>query len=501
MIRSHFDKITETILNNKKNPYYFELQNFDRALSYQLNMAEQKLNIIFPKTRVRRGLINGLGTVIKGISGNLDANDAVHYDQILDDLKNNQQEIVTKLNTEISITTEIIKNFNNTVSFLKQNQEEIKSALSQTVFQLKELNFNFFNYLQARNVLDQINVCLNIILQLLNDIENAINFAKQRILHHSIIKPSELHTITKFVLKHNKPENLLFVEEAEIHKYYNVIDVDAYISGNRIVFILYFPIIYPTKFSHYHLYSIPTKKNTTIIPANSYLTMNEKYFQYTPTPCIDLHPGYYCTQNKLTDGTKHSDCTFQLLQLQDTYKDCQHIPISLSESFIEQVDNSKYIVVAPKEMKILTTCERTDFATLKGTFLVDIPSGCLFETENNRYRNDKHMIKNQPMFLPQIISELKNSTPQYTRIHLHKIRLDKVHELQKQQEQIKPLIPKFQETKSTKYWIIIIYLLIIPLCFYFIVKKLTRLNLCNRRATNRSTSAEDTNSPRTFIIP
>lgn len=141
MIRSHFDKITETILNNKKNPYYFELQNFDRALSYQLNMAEQKLNIIFPKTRVRRGLINGLGTVIKGISGNLDANDAVHYDQILDDLKNNQQEIVTKLNTEISITTEIIKNFNNTVSFLKQNQEEIKSALSQTVFQLKKSHY------------------------------------------------------------------------------------------------------------------------------------------------------------------------------------------------------------------------------------------------------------------------------------------------------------------------------------------------------------------------
>ena len=50
----------------------------------------QQIQNLFTK-RIKRGLINGLGSIIKSISGNLDQNDAEKYDNLIDQLKNNQK--------------------------------------------------------------------------------------------------------------------------------------------------------------------------------------------------------------------------------------------------------------------------------------------------------------------------------------------------------------------------------------------------------------------------
>lgn len=53
-----------------------ELDNTLATTNLKLNELQLKLNSLLPKRRNKRELINGLGTAIKFLTGNMDANDA-----------------------------------------------------------------------------------------------------------------------------------------------------------------------------------------------------------------------------------------------------------------------------------------------------------------------------------------------------------------------------------------------------------------------------------------
>lgn len=483
-LKRQYENVTLAIKDGLSHPYFFELDNFNKALSYQLNSAEQKFNSLNPTGRVKRGLINGLGTIIKSISGNLDANDAAHYDQAISDLENNQKEIVKKLNKEISLTTEIIENFNRTVTLIKNNQEVITSGLNKIRTELNKFIFQFNDYLETRNVLDQLSLILNIILQLLSDIENAITFARLGTLHNSIVKIDELESILQTILKYYSADQLIFSHVSNnTHRYYDLLEVEAYYSGTKIVFVIHFPIVHPETFSYYHLYSIPTQNLTTIIPKDTYLVMNENLYQYTSVPCIELHPNYYCPDNNLVYGVKNEDCIFQLLQLESTYKSCQQTPVQLTRNVIQQIDESHYIVIFPNQTKIRTICGRTDFTTLEGNYLINLPLGCQFETNDYNYINEKLLTNGQPMLLPEINIPHRTALTTLSKITIQDVQLDKIHELQKEQRRLGPVEILHSEKSWTNYWIIPVYIILISIGLYFTYRFIQRRRMRNPQPT------------------
>lgn len=283
ILKLAFKNVTEAIQIGLSYPYHIELENFIKGVSFQLNSAENKLNSLMPSIRVKRGLFNGLGNVIKVISGNLDADDALRYDEAISALQNSQQEIVNNLNQQISLTSDIIQNFNETMNLIKHNQDIIFSGIEKIRNSLNTFIFEFDDYLQTRNILDQLNLNINIILQILGEIENAIAFARLGILHTGIIKIEEMEKMVYTVLKFHTVDEILFQNlENDTYKYYGVLDVESYYSGTKIMY------------SYYHLYSIPTPNSTTIIPHNTYLIMNDDFYQYIQQPCIKLETSHYC---------------------------------------------------------------------------------------------------------------------------------------------------------------------------------------------------------------
>lgn len=465
---------------------------------YQLNSAEQKFNSLSPTGRVKRGLIDGLGTIIKSISGNLDANDAAHYDQAIFDLQNNQKEIVQKLNKEISLTTEIIENFNKTITLIKNNQKVITSGLNRIRSELNKFIFEFNDYLETRNILDQLSLTLSVILQLLSDIENAITFARLGTLHNSIVKIDELESILQTILKYYSSDQLIFSHISNnTHRYYDLLEIEAYYSGTKIVFVIHFPIVYPEIFSYYHLYSIPTQKLTTIVPKNTYLVMNENFYQYTSVPCIDLHPDYYCPDNNLMYGMKNQDCIFELLQLGSTYESCQQVPVQLTRNVIQQIDESHYIAIFLNQTKIQTICGRTDFTTLEGNYLITLPPGCQFQTNDYNYINEKLITKGQPMLLPEINIPPRSPVGTISKITIEDVQLDKIHELQNQQRKLGPVKFTYTQESWTNYWIIPIYVTLISIGLYFTYRFVQQ----KLRTPTPTTSEQPQARTRTFLTP
>ncbi|XP_044752899.1 uncharacterized protein LOC123312503 [Coccinella septempunctata] len=377
------------------------------------------------------------------------------------------------LNAGISLTGEVIENFNKTISVLRNNQKTISSQLEGISGKFDQLSDNFYMYIQIKNLMDQIGISISIIIELIDEIENAISFSRLGILHHSIIKFSELYSIINKTKNLYGSSNLIFVDEREYHRFYELIKVDAYFVEFRIVFVLHFPIVHPEPFSHYHLFSIPTINNTIIIPKNTYLTSNEKWYQYASSPCIDLHSLYYCENDKLNNGSEVEDCLFQLLQLQKSTGSCQNHPVETSKNVVQKIGNGRFIMLAPTGMKIRTVCRRTDVSTLKGNFLLNVPKGCHFENSQEKFYNDREILKGEPMYLPQIAAELNATTLTAFKIKLEDFSLDQIHKLKKKQEEIQPLMEKQKSTKSLhEVLIIIIYLLFFIIISYFGSRKI-----------------------------
>lgn len=77
----------------------------------KIQQLESKIDSLLPHVRNRRGLINGLGTILKSISGNLDDDDGQNILAELNKSRNRTDILIeaqnkqTYLNRDIIITT------------------------------------------------------------------------------------------------------------------------------------------------------------------------------------------------------------------------------------------------------------------------------------------------------------------------------------------------------------------------------------------------------------
>ena len=73
------------ILNHINKYDYFanELKTYENILKFNCEQLSNKIKII-TSHRNKRGIINGLGTIVKAITGNLDATVGSRYDELFE---------------------------------------------------------------------------------------------------------------------------------------------------------------------------------------------------------------------------------------------------------------------------------------------------------------------------------------------------------------------------------------------------------------------------------
>ncbi|CAH1962714.1 unnamed protein product [Acanthoscelides obtectus] len=119
-------KKTENVatLSRKYIEHYKHSANYLNVLYFLERKVDGKLNDIFPSTyetvpsfsvRIKRGLINGLGSIFKAITGNLDASDGEKFESLISDLQNDQNKLSEAINSQNTLSVELIDNFNKTI--------------------------------------------------------------------------------------------------------------------------------------------------------------------------------------------------------------------------------------------------------------------------------------------------------------------------------------------------------------------------------------------------
>lgn len=474
-LQNQIDSITyqyeklEDIINSSETEHKLPLFETYKHLSYEVNVVNQKLKSISPANRQKRGLINPLGSLVKYITGNLDQQDAKEINNNILELENKQNKIINKVNKQISLTSSLMTNINQTMTVVSKNQKAIENKINEIANDLQQTKSNYVHYLEIHEIMDQIKLNLDSLLNFLNDIENAISFASLKTLHHSIIPQNELKEIVKEFHNSHHNTQLLF-KQNEYLNYYEVVETNVFAIENRIVFSLDFPLVHSDTFEYYHLYSVPNKNQSIIIPPSTYLTLSTDLYQYQNEECIDLKPNYFCKNNNLLPIHENPDCITALLTLSNKLDQCQQVPVHIQKAMMEEIDSAHYIGIFPEEQRIQTNCVENEVSSMMGTHLFTVPPKCSIKTPKYEYKNEKDIFHGHPVTLDEIKS-VTIPVSKTKKIKLEKIPLDKLHELQLQSSTEDFL--EFTKIHQNTYinwlpWILITAVLIG--CIYFAIK-------------------------------
>ncbi|KAG5879509.1 hypothetical protein JTB14_004734 [Gonioctena quinquepunctata] len=192
--------------------------------------------------------------------------------------------------------------------------------------------------------------------------------------------------------------------------------------------------------------------------------------QYENAPCRNINPGYLCHSNSIQYDTTSKDCIAQILRLSDDAAFCQHVPVTINTTLIEQLTPGHYIAIFPEPTKISTHCSATKILVLHGTFLIELPTGCGFKIPRDAYINSKKVIREQPLTLPKIQTVPVHPKEEIKPIHLEKIPLDELHKLHDIQDHMTPLFYE-QDSDYTHLWTTPVYIAIAAsvgiLCFKY----------------------------------
>lgn len=473
-VSNHFD--SNNLYNVSKNEDFVtdnshkirDVVNYFKFINHTRMIISEKLEIILleNKSRQKRGVVNGLGSVVKFFIGNLDAYDGERYEKLLEHLKDRQNDIISQINAQYSVNTNIIVEFNRTVSIIEQNFNELSNKLLLINKQVKD----FIELEKLRDILNQLNILYNIVLSLVQDIENSLTFCKLGTLHPSIISAKELfHEIEK-VSKYYVNQFPLEPKLENIREFENLLEVSCKISANEIVYFLKLPIVEKTDYSLYKLISVPTKTGSgyvTIVPKVKYLLqqkldLGESNVIGLDSKCSNkMYNKFLCSSEQVTH--QEISCEKSIIQ-SSTTDGCKFISLELTENLVKWIPEMHYILaILPHQETIkIESQKETTTRTLQGIYLIN-PNSSKIIYKNNLLQYSSES-RGHPKFLD--INELNFETTQQPEfsIKLRTLDLEKIN--------LNNLTPIQKQTIFTineiSIWILLLYLILIIIVIYVI---------------------------------
>lgn len=450
-----------------------------------------------PSYKVKRGLLNPLGSIIKLITGNLDNDDAIKYNKLIEKVKTQQYNI----NQKITLTSEIVKGLINVTQVIDSNLSKLNENIKNLDVKIESKTArDHFNYVE-NCIVNTYNLLLHNfqnIFSKLNEIETAVAFSRVGILHQSIIESDKLIVLLKQIERSHKllysvlPENLVRIEETIIIK--------SYYSESKITFILEIPLIKPDTYSYYKLIPIPVIiKNHTliIIPKYPYLIAKGLRIKSFAQPCQEIEKSrFLCTEE---NGSRlvEDACITDLMRYANNINSCKQIPIKIEDFKIEPLQQNRWIIYTKSDAVLSKVCDNEIFRqTLRGTYILTLNDLCNVQVHNvtlqihnttvEKVIYEKLPIIKLPRITPSIPMGIKHLNLE--GVDLKNIRF-LAHNLQNSEINSESGNNGLLTVKSVSVWTLILYVILtISLIIIIYKHKNILLKFFYRNSPNHSSS-------------
>lgn len=464
-------RIRDIFIDICSNYYTFRLKQSNisesttiiKQIDYTIDIIESKLTylgleIVGVRTsyRQKRGLINGLGSIIKAITGNLDQDDAMKFEN---EIRNVQSSINNNINNQrktLSIMREFMKDYENNLKHIENNQKEIYTTIDKFSTQLSNLESKVL----TNKIFSEIKGSLQQLYNRLETLENAITFSHLGKMHPSIIDPIYLIEELNFIQNEIKTNLVISPNLKNIHLWEKVITVKAYDTNQTLNFILEIPLVAKQTFNLLHLYSIPNNNNTLLIPKNPLLILGNNEFAYPHEPCEEIKEDYViCRHLNWQTLSQSNDCIAQLIQHLEPHN-CTYVTANLENDIIHQIKENSWIILIKKEEVIKTTCgNEITYRQSKGAFLITVDNNCeVLIGERTLSTHRKNINIEETIPLPHVYQTPKLSP---YKIKLEDMELDNLKNTMKQIDTLPTYEDNLQIISNTPSWL--------SICLYIIL--------------------------------
>lgn len=310
-----------------------------------MEIAQKNLNQILPK-RKTRGLIDGLGTVIKDITGNLDNQDLKDIQHALNILDQSQNDLQINNNKQLIINEQLITRMNDLKNTIDANLKEINKVILRTTGKLNEFEA-FFMWKQQ---LYRLEYTINFLNDHLEDLLNTITFSKNRIITRHLLNTEEMKYINDKLLK----DNVIIPYESAI---LNLLQLKGLITKEKeLIFIILIPQFNKEHFNLYQIIPIPIQNKTIFpIPPN-FIILNERKYKYsTMSQCTKIYDVYYCQQGELQDV--QNTCTPAIIALQKAQ--CNYTKTTWNTKIIPLTEDTIFVEPGSSTIEISSNCTRS----------------------------------------------------------------------------------------------------------------------------------------------
>lgn len=342
--------------------------------------------------RQRRGLFNGVGTVWKTLTGNLDASDGEYFNDCIEKVSRDERHIESLLKNQISVTTSVIKSFNSTIQKLQIDEATFNEDINEIQKSIMTLSDDVAYYdaqIKVLNLCELLMESYSFIEHSIDDILNAITFARLNILHTSIITPLDLIESLKQISQSLSKNNLpLPAYTTSISQYLDIISLEAYQSDSRIIFVLNIPLVEPETYTLYHLYPIPIQDNRTglhhVTPLTyKYIARDDDSMLYVPFKSLENCKTLSRSQKICMDALPYpidsdSICEAQLLKQpgQNIPHTCQITLLYAQEYNVQEIDYNLWLIAVSDPLPVTIKCKGTSTHIIKTNSILQIQPYC-----------------------------------------------------------------------------------------------------------------------------
>lgn len=483
-------------------------------------------------TRTRRGLFDAVGKIFKMFIGTLDADDAEFYNSAINDLTLGEKDLSNLLKTQTQIVQSTISNFNNTMT----NIHHVEEVFNTHILLMKNLtlttNQTLYTQTLKQNVQDHVTLIILLFTELNREYSNLIHsilFARQNILHPSILTPQRI--ITELVkTRRYLPQNTnypLHLSVLNAHELMNLLSMSVYYMDSKLIFVINVPITENNQFTLYHLIPIPTKttNNTYIFIKPTFdhvaISFNKMHYsQVTLTSCKILSSNtYICYRDRpMYNSYMHKICETELIfNHVEMPKSCDiRIGIIENELWYQLTEKNKWLFVAPQITHVTLDCRKKGIFDIQivNTGFLSIAPQCKAYTKSVTLLPTTEYSSTVDHFIPSFDITLDDNKPDEPRIpkldfiplHTPISNLDDLKTASFKLDQISDMVDQSFHKSNTSYklqihdiiisFISVIFIILIfyctVRCIYKSKRRCNPINCCTRLMISHNTPSNET---------
>ncbi|XP_063920701.1 uncharacterized protein LOC135135549 [Zophobas morio] len=463
--------IKVVLVNNEKiTPSKDEIQHI-----LEENHATTASGHNFIHSRKRRGIVNGVSTGLKWLFGIPDADDAEFYSDSIKSLLSQNRDTQLLMQKQIHIISSAITNYNNSVSSFKNYEMRLNENINR---------FNNFSKVVSKKlnqvtVVEDIITHLNLLTQLITELNeeydvliSSILFAKQNVLHPSIINPKELQTqLASITLRSSLQFPIPIDDYRSLYKYFSLCQVSVLFDGDNLIFVIQIPLVHEQTFILYKLIPLPiptVEKNifSYIDPQNTYLLMSVTKTHYGHlkdiSACLKLSESeWMCPQPVIYLTSQRPVCDVRLRteNLNFIPDDCSTKTMKAEVEIWHTLRSNQWLYVLSSVTPATISCDPKDDQIIdinfQGTGIFTLRPKCKCYTMSTSLIASYNVTKNFTNFIPsvdissddccikeqQILKAVEMKPLELNNLNLDELRHSK-HQLDKFEEELRAEINK-----------------------------------------------------------